>query len=417
MLAFDQHMGDVIMKACERDNDSEALHLARAARIIRRDIFNHDNKLFDGSFPSNCQARSVPASLKAVISMILDGPCSSKTDSFDEVSATTASLSISQIISFNCVKKRTINTTEEKPKPAVRHNRDRETPLPTFIGLKIYAETRSRSLIDATSKIGLSISYDRVMFISTDAANSVCSRFEQDGVVCPPKLREGLFTTGALDNIDHNPSTTTAKDSFHGTAISLVQHPTSDNCGKERSVNVIDENIAKLRRVQDLPDYYTSVQPVVLKNSNPVVLKLIGPAMPPLDDNVSSLPKELDWLNNVKSLCGENELSHEDFISWAAFHASLQSSPVQQVDIVALLPLFLESSHSSAMIRHGMNVVNDLVQHLNPGQTPVIAMDQPLSALAKLIQWNMPETHGEDRYVVMLGGLHVEMAAFKVLGE
>ena len=417
VLAFDQHMGDVIMKTCERDNDSEALHLARAARIIRRDIFNHDNKLFDGSFPSNCQARSVPASLKALISMILDGPCSSKTDSFDEVSATTASLSISQIISFNCVKKRTINITEEKPKPAVRHNRDRETPLPTFIGLKIYAETRSRSLIDAMSKMGLSISYDRVMSISTDAANSVCSRFEQDGVVCPPKLREDLFTTGALDNIDHNPSATTAKDSFHGTAISLVEHPTSDNCGKERSVNVIDENIAKLRRVQDLPDYYTSVQPVVLKNSDPVVPKLIGPVMPPLDDNVSSLPKELDWLNNVKSLSGKNELSHEDFMSWAAFHASLQSSPVQQVDIVALLPLFLENSHSSAMIRHGMNVVNDVVQHLNPGQTPVIAMDQPLFALAKLIQWNMPETHGEDRYVVMFGGLHVEMAAFKVLGE
>ena len=86
------------------------------------------------------------------------------------------------------------------------------------------------------SKMGLSISYDRVMFISTDAANSVCSRFEQDGVVCPPKLREDLFTTGALDNIDHNPSATTAKESFHGMAISLVQHPTSDNCGKERSV-------------------------------------------------------------------------------------------------------------------------------------------------------------------------------------
>ena len=154
-------MGDVIIKACERDNDSEALHLARAGRIIRRDIFNHDKKLFDGSFPSNCQARSVPASLKALISMILDDPCSSKTDSFDEVTATTASLSISQVISFNCVKKRTINTTEEKPKPAVRHNRDRETPLPTFIGLKIYAETRSRSLIDAMSKMGLSISYDR----------------------------------------------------------------------------------------------------------------------------------------------------------------------------------------------------------------------------------------------------------------
>ena len=53
------------------------------------------------------------------------------------------------------------------------------------------------------------------------------------------------------------------------------------------------------------------------------------------------------------------------------------------------------------MIGHGMNVVNDVVQYLNPGQTTVIAMDQSLFALAKQIQWSMPETHDEDRYVVM----------------
>lgn len=115
----------------------------------------------------------------------------------------------------------------------MRHNRDRETPLPTYIGLKIYAETRSRSLIDAMSKMGLFISYDRMMSISTDAANSVCSRFEKD----------------AVDNVDNNPSATTAKDSFHETTISLVQRPTSENCWNERSVSVIEESIVKQRSV------------------------------------------------------------------------------------------------------------------------------------------------------------------------
>ncbi|KAJ7384068.1 hypothetical protein OS493_024082 [Desmophyllum pertusum] len=223
--------------------------------------------------------------------------------------------------------------------------------------------------------MGLSVSYERVMSISTDAANSVCSRFEQDGVVCPPKLRGNLFTTGALDNIDHNPSATTAKDSFHGTAISLMQHPTNDNCGNERGVNVIDENVAPQRRVKDLPNDYKNVPPVVLKTNDPVIPKLIGPIMPQLAENASSLSKQLDWLNKVKSLCGKDELNNEDFISWAAFYASLQPSPVHQVDIVALLPLFLENAHSVAMVRHGMDVVNDVVQHLNPGQTPVIFMD------------------------------------------
>ena len=50
----------------------------------------------------------------------------------------------------------------------------------------------------------------------------MCERFELDGVVCPPKMRSGLFTVAAVDNLDYNPSATTAKDSFHGTGISLI---------------------------------------------------------------------------------------------------------------------------------------------------------------------------------------------------
>ena len=54
------------------------------------------------------------------------------------------------------------------------------------------------------------------------------------------------------------------------------------------------------------------------------------------------------------------------------------------------------------------------VQHLNPGQVPVLAADQPLYALAKEIQWTWPATHGE---VIMFGGLHIEMATLKLLGD
>ena len=39
------------------------------------------------------------------------------------------------------------------------------------------------------------------------------------------------------------------------------------------------------------------------------------------------------------------------------------------------------------MIRHSMDVVKNAVEHLNPGQTPVVTFDQPLFALAKQIQW------------------------------
>jgi hypothetical protein len=78
--------------------------------------------------------------------------------------------------------------------------------------------------------------------------------------------------------------------------------------------------------------------------------------------------------------------------------------------ISALLPLFPDQAHSPAMIRHTMNVVKHNVEHLNPGQVTVITFNQPLYALAKQVQWNCIDTHGEQHFLIMLGGLHVEMA-------
>ena len=54
---------------------------------------------------------------------------------------------------------------------------------------------------------------------------------------------------------------------------------------------------------------------------------------------------------------------------------------------------------------------------MNHTQVSVTAFDQPLFALAKRIQWQMPQTHGEDQFVIMFGGLHIEMALYKALGK
>ena len=69
--------------------------------------------------------------------------------------------------------------------------------------------------------LGLSISYDRVLEVENELATAVCQDFEKKGDVVTAQLRKGLFTIGALDNVDNNTSSTTAKGSFHGTSISL----------------------------------------------------------------------------------------------------------------------------------------------------------------------------------------------------
>ena len=67
--------------------------------------------------------------------------------------------------------------------------------------------------------LGLSVSYNRVLQVENLLAIAVCEDIKNKGVVCPAQLHKGLFTIGALDNLDHNSSNTTAKGSFHGTGM------------------------------------------------------------------------------------------------------------------------------------------------------------------------------------------------------
>ena len=98
---------------------------------------------------------------------------------------------------------------------------------------------------------GIGISYDRVLEISAQLGEATVSKYVDDGVVCPPVLRKGLFTTSAMDNIDHNPTATTATTSFHGTSISVFQHPTEDDKGEERGHLEFREE--KVKTFQNFP--------------------------------------------------------------------------------------------------------------------------------------------------------------------
>ena len=108
---------------------------------------------------------------------------------------------------------------------------------------------------------------------------------------------------------------------------------------------------------------------------------------------------------------------HTCFISWAAYHASRQQQPVKFKTTSALMPLFREKSATVAMITHAMKVIKAAVEFVNPGQVPVLTMDQPLFTIGKQIQWRYRDTFGEDKYAIMLGALHTEMAAFKTIGD
>ncbi len=345
--------------------------------------------------------------------MILEGP-NIKDQAEINQNKHKIALSLSQLIMFNTVKRSHSGTSAS----AIRHNREQETPFPIYFSLFLHGKTRKRELVDMGHHRGLGISYDRVLSISSALGNSVCKKFEEEQVVCPPKAKENIFTIGCMDNIDHNPSSRTAQNSFHGTAISIIQFPTADQPGQDRGNIVIDLNDEddSSKTIVPLPQSYSMVPAVALDVTNPKVPAAETPILPQTVIPDDAMRAERDWTSCVAELINKSPLELNDFISWTAYHASQQVAVEHDRSQIFLLPLFHDNAHSPSMVLHAMHIIQHSTNHLNLGQVPIICMDQPLFALAKQIQWQFPDV-GEDKFVVMMGGLHIEMMIFKMLGE
>ena len=192
VLSYNVNIGDVLLSVCKQNSDDDAMIIMRSAQIVRKEIlqleYKFSNSLTDDTYDQ------FPRSLTALNEMISRGT-SVDLDQPREVSCAARSIMI-----FNSVKRE----RKENKSGSIRHSSVRETHLPLYMGLLIHAKTRKRELVDILYEHGLSVSYDRVMQLSTDIANQVIAQYQEDGVVCPPKLKRGLFVTGQLDNVDHN---------------------------------------------------------------------------------------------------------------------------------------------------------------------------------------------------------------------
>ncbi|KAJ8406047.1 hypothetical protein AAFF_G00309350 [Aldrovandia affinis] len=273
--------------------------------------------------------------------------------------------------------------------------------------MSVYTKTRKRKLVEMLNEHGISISYDRVLEISAQLGDATVSKYVEDGVVCPPVLRKGLFTTSAMDNIDHNPTATTATTSFHGTSVSVFQHPTKEDKGEECGQLKFGEK--KVKTVPELPDSFTNVRPAFFTKKKPSPPQS-GVTHPDTSLLRPQLAMEYEWLEKVTVTDGPVD------VTWSAHHASQKRGKPFEVSITSLLPLLQDQAHSVATVKHVMDKIKEIVAFLNPGQVPVIAADQPIYAVAKQVQWHWPEIYGEDKFVIMFGGLHIEMAALKSIG-
>ena len=130
---------------------------------------------------------------------------------------------------------------------------------------------------------------------------------------------------------------------------------------------------------------YSQIPPATLPIDKPSPCKTTGKATPQ-SAKLESDEMQISWLRKVNQLLQKEQFNKDDNISWSAHFAHLQYSVPRPPAISGLMPLFRDNAHSVAIVKHGMDVIMKATGHVNPGQIPVLTLDQPLYTIAKEIR-------------------------------
>ena len=199
--------------------------LRKVVHPIRSEIIQQDNK-FTGSFDCLSQVQSVPKTVLALTSALIDGEMTSSDQHSQEA------LSVAQIIVSQMSMPSKRRAKLKKPTRRI-HRKNQETPLLQYVGLKIFYTTQSRKLIDDLYHVGLSVSYDRVLELTKIFYEELCQSYIIHNCFFPRILRKGIFSVWLKDNIDANPKANFNKSSYHGTSSSMIQIRATNDEGQE----------------------------------------------------------------------------------------------------------------------------------------------------------------------------------------
>jgi len=256
-----------------------------------------------------------------------------------------------------------------------------------------------------------------VQEISATVTDVLCTKYKEDGVH-PQKLCPNVFVTSTIDNIDHNQSSSTAVTSFHGSSATIIQHPCS-----EAVTEIYDDSIRiqqwNRQIVNGLPEYYTTLPATGKVRSDPPLATVNSKY---IDHDLAFTPRRVlnPWLYSVLERLYIEDTQKIDYVprvSFATFHAKNEPDVSKIRCNAPLLPLLNDEIATPAMVRHMMDIIVIATATLNGNQAPVITCDQPVYAIGKQLRWKFPEKYGEDRIILIMGGLHMEMMVINLLGK
>ena len=158
-----------------------------------------------------------------------------------------------------------INTKEKCSQEALtvridnycHHDREKETSINIYLGLKLYSTVRSRTLIDCLFQFDKCISYDRIFLITKSLFEALRTTFGHYKVFLPTNLKKGCFTVSGKDNIDKNGTANLVHSHFYGTGLLLFKLLDHGNQGESLDCHDLIDAVYKIKKLAPPPDEYT----------------------------------------------------------------------------------------------------------------------------------------------------------------
>ena len=271
-------------------------------------------------------------------------------------------LTISQLVMYNFSNRKIVADRKYSNK---RHPRHLETPLPTYISLKIYATVRSKTLIDSLFSLGICLPYSRVLDITKDIGIKTLNKYEINDCFVPDNIKNGIFTVVAKDNIDLNARCTIVKSHFHGISMSVLQFPSYFNPGQSQEYNIVKECdfvSTGSKKIPSLPSRYIEIKELLFFNKTP----LFSPACT-FDVKYDGIINELDVakIEELKWLDGMIDAnSVDDSMSWSKYHSTASKREFETPGINSILPLIKEPVHTLKAQYHCMNLIKTTISNI-----------------------------------------------------
>ena len=198
----------------------------------------------------------------------------------------------------------------------------------------------------------------------------------------------------------------TDKSSFHGTSISICQHPESEIEIPQANFKSDFNDEQQL----SLPDCYTNLPPTTnISTQYPIQTAN-------LEEIQNVQDKLTQWLHQMTRLCSDEFIDTNERLLFSGFHSRTQVKQVIK-GLSVLMPLLRDGINSLSMVCRCMDVIIKVINQVHPIQVPITTADQLVYALGKRIQWMYPEEHGEAKIIMSMGCLHIEMTYLSAIGD